>query len=117
MTEQIEALELSKHYSYSVNWSPEDQVYVARVVEWPSLAAHAESPEDALRELRTVVAFCIEDCRENQEEFPEPLSDRKFSGKFSLRIPPELHRRLAIVAAREGVSLNRLVATRLAASL
>ncbi len=112
-----EAQELSKHYSYSVNWSPEDEVYVATVVEWPSLAAHGDSPEGALRELRLVVATCITECEQDGEEYPEPLSERKFSGRFSLRIPPELHRQLTVIAAREGVSLNRLVATRLAATI
>ncbi len=109
--------ELSKHYSYSVNWSPEDEAYVATAIEWPSLAAHGDSPESALLEMRTLVAHCIEDCHEAGDDFPAPLSDRKFSGKFSLRIPPELHRRLSIIAAREGVSLNQLVTTRLAATV
>jgi len=31
-----------------------------------------------------------------------------------VRIPPEVHRRLAEIAAEEGVSINRLVSARLA---
>ena len=37
-----------------------------------------------------------------------------YSGRFLVRLPPETHRQLAIKAAEEGVSLNRLVSTRLA---
>lgn len=34
---------------------------------------------------------------------------RKFSGKFNVRIPPEVHAKLALEAASSGKSLNALV--------
>lgn len=40
---------------------------------------------------------------------------RSFSGKFNVRIPPELHAKLALEAAAEGKSLNAVVAEKLAA--
>jgi len=48
------------------------------------------------------------------EEPPQPLADRAYSGKFLVRVPPETHRALALRAAEQGVSLNRLVSARLA---
>lgn len=48
-------------YCYSVAWSEEDQVYIGRVTEFPSLAAHGSEQEDALREIRTVVNYVLED--------------------------------------------------------
>ena len=45
---------------------------------------------------------------------PEPLADRAYSGRFVVRVPPEMHRDLVIKAAKEEVSLNRLVSARLA---
>ena len=42
------------------------------------------------------------------------MSSRAYSGKFMVRVPPEVHRRLAIQAAESGVSLNRLVSSKLA---
>ena len=47
------------------------------------------------------------------EPVPEPLATRTFSGKFMVRVPPQLHRHLAVQAAESGVSLNRLVAHKL----
>lgn len=44
---------------------------------------------------------------------PEPLAVRLYSGKFMVRIPPEVHRKLAIEAAEAGVSLNRLASAKL----
>jgi predicted HicB family RNase H-like nuclease len=44
---------------------------------------------------------------------PEPISRRRYSGKFMVRVPPEVHRQLGIEAAEDDVSLNGLVSTRL----
>ncbi|MOA64506.1 HicB family protein [compost metagenome] len=45
---------------------------------------------------------------------PEALAEKNFSGKLVLRMTPEQHRRLAINAMDEGVSLNRYLCARLA---
>ena len=102
------------HYTYRVIWSDEDHEYIGLCTEFPSLSWLDETQEDALQGIRQVVADVITDMNANQEDIPEPFSTRKFSGKFIVRIPPELHRRIAETAAEEGVSINRLVSTRLA---
>jgi predicted HicB family RNase H-like nuclease len=56
----------------------------------------------------------VADLEASGEPVPEPLADRAYSGRFQVRVPPALHRRLAIEAAEERVSLNRLVSTKLA---
>ena len=48
------------------------------------------------------------------EPIPDPLSERIYSGRFVVRVPSEVHRRLAREAAEQHVSLNRLVSDRLA---
>jgi predicted HicB family RNase H-like nuclease len=50
----------------------------------------------------------------NGETPPEALAEKNFSGKLVLRLTPEQHRRLAINAIEEGVSLNRYLCARLA---
>nr|WP_246404339.1 toxin-antitoxin system HicB family antitoxin [Nocardiopsis algeriensis] len=50
----------------------------------------------------------------NGEQPPEAIADRTFSGRFQVRVPPEVHRQLALEAAEQNVSLNRLVSARLA---
>lgn len=102
------------HYTYRVIWSEEDQEYVGLCTEFPSLSWLAETQEEALQGIRQLVADVIEDLAASEEDIPEPFSTRKFSGKFIVRVPPELHRRIAEEAAEEGVSLNRLVTLRLA---
>lgn len=100
-------------YTYRVTWSEEDQEHVGLCIEFPSLSWLAENPEKALKGIRQLVRECVSDMNENGEEIPEPLSSKNYSGKFMVRVPPETHRMLAIEAAESGVSLNRLVSSKL----
>ncbi len=101
-------------YTYRVTWSEEDQEYVGLCTEFPSLSWLTETQESALEGIRQLVANAISDMKKNKEIIPAPISIRKYSGKFMVRIPPEVHRKLAEIAAEEGVSINRLVSARLA---
>lgn len=104
----------SDHYTYRVLWSEEDQEHIALCSEFPSLSWLAGTPEAALRGIRKTVAEVVADMQVSGENVPEPLASRKFSGKFMVRIPPKVHRHLAIEAAEEHISLNRLVSAKLA---
>jgi predicted HicB family RNase H-like nuclease len=100
-------------YTYRVTWSEEDEEYVGLCVEYPSLSWLAPTPQDALEGIRQVVADVVADMEANEEAVPEPISLRHYSGKFTVRIPPDLHRRLALEAAESGISLNRLASAKL----
>jgi len=100
-------------YAYRVIWSANDDEYLGLCAEYPSLSWLAGTPEGALKGIRRVVAEGIEIMEADGDSIPEPLSNKKYSGKFSVRIPPEVHRHLAIQAAEEGVSLNRLISAKL----
>ena len=102
-------------YTYRITWSVEDEEHVGLCAEFPSLSWLADTPEGALKGIREVVRDVIADMKENGEAVQEPFALKKFSGKLSLRLTPELHRDLAIQAAEFGVSINRLVNSRLTA--
>ena len=102
------------HYTYRVTWSEDDQEYVGLCAEFPSLSWLSGSPEAALRGIRGVVAGVVVDMKRSREAIPEPLASRKFSGKFMVRVPPDVHRELTVEAAEAGVSLNRLATVKLA---
>jgi predicted HicB family RNase H-like nuclease len=104
------------HYTYRVTWSEDDQEYVGLCAEFPSLSWLAQTPETALKGIRNVVAEVVNDMKENGEPAPDPIASKNYSGKFMVRVPPEVHRSLAIQAAESGVSINRLVSTRLSRS-
>lgn len=65
---------LATRYTYWISWSREDKLFVGRVKEWPSLAAHGVSAESARNEIIKLVAIVIADCIEGGDEYPKPLS-------------------------------------------
>jgi len=100
-------------YTYRVTWSEEDNEYVGVCIEFPSLSWLAGEPEGALQGIRQVVAEAVADMDASGEIVPEPISVRRYSGRFMVRIPPELHRRLVLEATEAGISLNRLASDKL----
>ncbi len=103
------------HYTYRVTWSPEDQEYIGLCAEFASLSWLAKTPEKALKGIQKVVAEVVADLRASGEPVPVALAEKHYSGEFRVRIPPLLHRNLALMAAEQGVSLNRLASAKLAA--
>lgn len=100
-------------YTYRVTWSEEDHEYVGLCLEFPSLSWLAETPETALKGIRKLVAEVVVDMQAQGEGIPTPLAARAYSGKFMVRVPPGVHRRLALEAAEAKVSLAQLVSTKL----
>jgi predicted HicB family RNase H-like nuclease len=100
-------------YTYRVTWSVEDKEYVGLCAEFPSLSWLARNPETALKGICKVVSDVVKDMQENGEIIPDPIASKKYSGKFMVRVPPEVHRRLAVQAAEAGISINRLASSKL----
>ena len=104
---------MTDDYTYGVTWSVEDGEYVGLCAEFPSLNWLASTPDEAFSAIRQLVSDSLADMRAENEAVPKPMAHRAYSGKFLVRVPPETHRALAVQAAEEGVSLNRLVSARL----
>ena len=102
------------HYTYRVTWSSEDREHLGLCAEFPSLSWLARTPQAALDGIRKVVAGVVADMQASGEVVPTPLADKHYSGEFRVRIPPQVHRTLALEAAEQGVSLNRLASAKLA---
>lgn len=100
-------------YTYRVTWSEEDAEYVGLCAEFPSLSWLAQTSEGALKGVSKLVREVTADMLENGEPVPEPLATKHFSGKFMIRVPPDVHRQLSIEALEAGVSLNRLASAKL----
>ena len=101
-------------FTYRVTWSAEDEEHVGLCVEFPSLSWLARTPEEALAGIRKLVKETVREMESSGERVPTPLAVRRYSGEFRVRIPPHLHRSLALEAAEQGVSLNRLASAKLA---
>lgn len=101
------------HYAYRIRWSAEDDQFVGLCAELPSLSWLADNQEEALDGIVALVADVVADMETAGETPPQPLAERHFSGRFNVRIPPDKHRELAIKAAEQNISLNRLISDRL----
>jgi predicted HicB family RNase H-like nuclease len=106
-------MKIHDRYSYRLTWSEEDKEHVGLCAELPSLSWLDSSPEKALAGIRKLVQAALRDMKKNGEQPPEPLALRRYSGRFVVRVPPDVHRMLSIQAAESGVSLNRLVSSKL----
>lgn len=62
---------------------------------------YGKNPKELRAEFKKSLQVFLDVCKENSIE-----PRRNYSGKFNLRIPPELHERLAIAAQAEGKSIN-----------
>ena len=100
-------------YTYRVTWSEDDHEYVGLCAEFPSLSWLARTPETALKGIRKLVDDVVKDMNASQENVPQPIASRSYSGRFMVRIPPDIHRKLALQAAESGVSLNRIASSKL----
>lgn len=104
---------MQEKYAYRVIWSQEDEEWVGLCTEFPSLSWLAPEAPEALAGIQKVVGEVVTEMRARGEVPPEPLSLKEYSGRFVVRTTPDTHRRLAMEAAEQKVSLNRLVNSRL----
>ena len=100
-------------YTYRLTWSDEDNEFVGLCTEFPSLSWLAETQEEALQGIKKVVSEVVSDMESGGEPVPLPIAIKTYSGKLSVRIPPDVHRKLAIQAAESKVSINRLISSKL----
>jgi predicted HicB family RNase H-like nuclease len=92
----------------------EDGDWLAHFVELPNVSAFSDSPEKAVDELRVAWEGVKASYRKHGESIPVAPKKKNYSGQFNVRIDKRLHRALAVEAAQVGVSLNALVAQKLA---
>lgn len=87
----------------------EEGGYVAEVEDLPGCITEGDTWEEVSERIEDARKSWIETAYEDGVEIPLPRNDEQYSGKFIVRIPKSLHRRLAEQARREGVSLNQYV--------
>lgn len=92
----------------------DDGQWLAYLIDWPSVSAFADTPEVAVSELRTAWALVKESYEEAGEPVPVAPTNKNYSGQFNVRIDKRIQRALAVEAAQAGISLNALVAQKLA---
>lgn len=104
---------LALSYPFRASADPEGG-YVITFPDLPGCMTQVENAADIGPVAEEARRLWIMTEYEEGESIPLPSYPEEYSGKFNLRLPRSLHRRLAELAEREGVSLNQLVASLLA---
>lgn len=106
-----EKLKYYMSLNYPMVITREEGVYFVQFPDLQGCMIHGKTPASALRIAEEVKADWIREILKLELPVPEPRKDEDYSGKFIVRIPPALHRRLSEQAASEGRSLNSHAAT------
>lgn len=101
------------HYTYRAQWLPDYDEYLGVCVELPYLRRQAPTAPRAVAAIEEAVTEHVEVLRACGDDVPEPLSERRHSGRFLVRTSPELHARLALEAGEQGVPMNQWIVQKL----
>jgi antitoxin HicB len=101
-------------YSLVVRWSDAEKSFLAEVPDWPGVRAFGPTRQAALQRAEHMLRLAIDTHRDQGWEPPLPAPAAEGTGQFRLRLPRQLHAQLAVLAARNGVSLNQFVVSLLA---
>ena len=95
-----------KEYFGSVHYSDEDRVFFGKIEFIRALVSYEGTDVQSLRlAFEEAVDDYLDTCTEQGKEPEKP-----FKGTFNVRIGPELHQRVAMAAAQQGVTLNGFIA-------
>lgn len=83
----------------------------AEVPDLPGCFSDGDTPEEALINIRDAILGWIEITKEDGKPVPRPSEEiePQYSGKFTIRVPKILHKKLVEEAKRENISLNQFV--------
>ena len=102
-----------KGYHAQVEFDAEDGIFVGKVYGiTDSLNFHGTSVDELEKMFHQSIDNYLEMCAQCGK-----TPDKEFEGSFNVRISPELHKQIALQAARQGISLNQYVLKALEKSL
>lgn len=94
-----------KSYTGVVEYDPDGKIFTGEVIGLRDVITFQGRTADELeRSFQTSVDFYLEMCQRDGVSPQKP-----FSGRFNIRLSPEIHRQIAERAAAQHVSLNQWV--------
>jgi predicted RNase H-like HicB family nuclease len=83
------------------------QYFVSEVLELSGCSSTGDTETEALECLKEAMEGYLQTKLDYGDPIPEPVKTEEFNGKFLLRLPKTLHRKLSYESKKEGVSLNQ----------
>lgn len=100
---------LSDHYLKVVEWSEEDQCYIGTSPGLIVGGVHGKNQLKVFEAICVAVDEAIATLKKEGKPLPPQTANKRYSGKIALRIPAELHKKIAIKAGQNGESINRFI--------
>ena len=92
-------------YHAKIEFDKEDQIFVGHIIGInDSVNFHGRSVDELTEAFQNAILNYLDYCKQIGKE-PE----REFKGSFNVRIKPEQHRKVALQAANEGITINQFV--------
>lgn len=113
-THQARIRALSARFPRVIEWSEEDGIFIGSAPPLIGHCCHGATEADVARQLAVIVADLVADVIDGKMPAPTPPPDKVYSGKFLVRVSPELHKKSVLKAMARGESLNQFVAEALA---
>lgn len=101
------------NYTYRALWDVGRGEYVAQCLEFPREEERGATAHEAIKAMEQAIEVQLNELEEFGLEPPESLSEHRYSGTFVVRTSTMLHRRMAIEAAEERVSMNQWIVSKL----
>jgi predicted HicB family RNase H-like nuclease len=106
----------ARRYLKVVEWSEEDGLYIGSAPPIIGQCCHGDTEAEVLEQLVEIVEEWVEIFLRDGKPLPAPSAGKKFSGKFLVRVSPEIHQKAALKAQARGESLNQFVADAIASA-
>ncbi len=97
----------ARDYIKLVTWDDEDKCFIGSCPGLFDGGVHGDDEAKVYKALCKVADEWIEEYKSSGDTLPEPTAGKKYSGKFVLRINPELHKQLDLQALANKQSLNK----------
>ena len=98
-----------KSYMKVIEWSDEDGCFIGSAPPLIGQCCHGDTEEGVFRQLGIIVSEWIEEMKKEGQTPPEASAGKDYSGKFLVRVSPEIHRAATIRAMQARQSLNAFV--------
>jgi predicted HicB family RNase H-like nuclease len=108
--------ETARRYLKIVEWSADDQCYIGSAPPLIGQSCHGATEADVIKKLQVIVEEWVAVLLTDGRPLPKGIENRRFSGKFVVRLTPEAHRKVTLKAMARGESLNEFVSATLAQS-
>lgn len=102
--------EAAKRYLKVVEWSDEDGCFIGSAPPLVGQSCHGKTEAEVLEQLQSIVEEWVEILLTDGTPLPPATANKNYSGKFIVRISPDLHKKAAVKAMAHGESLNQFVA-------